>query len=45
MKFISIRKYYKKGRITAYALTQLYEKTKDIWLVQEVAGHADISTK
>jgi len=26
------------------ALTRLYEKTKDIRLVQEVAGHADIST-
>ncbi len=25
------------------ALTRLYEKTKDIWLVQEVTGHADIS--
>jgi integrase len=26
------------------ALTRLYEKTKDIRLVQEVAGHANIST-
>lgn len=26
------------------ALTRLYEKTKDIRLVQDVAGHADIST-
>ncbi len=26
------------------ALTRLYEKTKDIRLVQEVAGHSDIST-
>jgi len=25
-------------------LTRLYDKTKDIRLVQEVAGHADIST-
>ena len=26
------------------ALTRLFEKTKDIRLVQEVAGHSDIST-
>ena len=26
------------------SLTRLYEKTKDIRLVQEVAGHSDIST-
>ena len=26
------------------ALTRLYDKTKDIRLVQEVAGHSDIST-
>ncbi|MCK4543541.1 MAG: tyrosine-type recombinase/integrase [Spirochaetales bacterium] len=26
------------------ALTQLYEKTKDIRLVQQVSGHANIST-
>ncbi len=26
------------------ALTRLYEKTKDIRLVQEIAGHSDIST-
>ncbi len=26
------------------ALTRLYKKTKDIRLVQEVAGHANIST-
>ena len=27
------------------ALTRLYEKTKDIRLVQEIAGHSDISTE